>query len=222
MAVHVGMYQDKGRSLSLLTSIVNGQLRVKDHAVDATISLNPNNAAFADVGEWVQKGATTLSRPATAINVFEVASLQFNGAAGANILPPKLVWSERGGTDVQALEKLPIIEGGIIEGTFNLWVKASTENIVVGDLLGVCWIQGNSAAIDGTDISALTGFTGDKGVLYKMGNADRSDTATLVSLGVTAGDVLWCVGVATSVVTASGDTLQAEIFSSPIPVTIKA
>jgi len=221
MAAICGIYRDKGRSLTLLTSIVKDNIRVRDHAVATSISLNPNNAEFADVGEWVQKGAASVSRPTVVLATPEVAGIVH--AAGGSSAPemPKLVWSERGGTDVQAAEKMPIIEGGgSVEGTFGMWIAEAAQGISVGDRLGVVYIQGDDT-VDGTLLTTLSNYTGTKGILYAIGTGVVGGTALILDdLGIAAADKVWCVGVATGAATANAGTLQAEIYSTPYLVTI--
>ena len=200
MAIVNGSYQDKGRCLDIETSIMD--VRVLDYAYDATyISLDPTNANFVDVGEWLVVSDESLSRPA-AVSGTPVPS----GGTGA-VPIPRCVFADRGMMDVQSVGKIPVLLQGGVEGLFRLW--ACDVGIADGDELTVIWFTGNDPIF-----TTATGFTGIKGVLCPP------TVTNFTNLGVPSGTyVAWIVGVAKEAA-AAGTALRVELYSTPSRLSI--
>ena len=204
MAIY-GVYKDKGRSLRLMTSIL--EARIKDFALhDDSISLDPLNAAYVDIGEFVVRLQAECKRPTVAL-----LDVVFAGEAGA-LEMPKCVFSERGSLDTQSVEKIPLLTEGILEGQFHVWAADSAVN--AGDELCVAFFNGADATWGG---ASGIGYTGVKGVLFPFVGTELIGAGGLTPATEYS---LWVVGVATSSVSATGEMLQAEIYSTPLKKTI--
>jgi len=207
MALINGVYKDKGRSMTLRTSIVK-DIRVRDYAVASTdrISYNPNNAAYCDVGEWVQMTASDgIDRPSQdpSANDIDATHSTISGTVNC-VTRPALVWYERGGTDVQAVQKVPIIVQGTIEIDTYMW--AAETGIAAGEELCVVYADGDNAKF----VTSM-GFTGIKGILTTPTTvATTGNIHTIAGIGQN----IWIVGVAMEAAVA-GAPLLAQIYSMP-------
>jgi len=209
MASITGVYADKGRSLTLRSSILD--IRTRDYSLASTrISLDPDNEAFVDVGEWVlHSGAENIDRPLNDAAGNPLSAVLSTLAGNANALSrPMLAWTERGGTDVQALEKVPCIAQGIIECDTRIW--SAEAAIAEGEELCVMFIDGSNAYYAAGGGTAV-GFTGIKGILVGMSTV----LSGAVAFGCTGGAMsVWVVGVALEAA-ANATPLMVQIHSVP-------
>jgi len=203
MAIY-GQYKDKGRSLRLMTSILKA--RIKDFYPEDTVSTDPLDAAYVDIGEFVLRTQAGCKRPT--VSLLDVV---FAGQAEA-LEMPKCVFSERGSLDIQSVNKIPLLTEGILEGQF--WVWAADSAVNAGDELCVAFFNGVDATWGGT---AGIGYTGCKGVLFPFVGTELIGAG---GLDLATEYELWVVGVATSSVAATGAVLQAEIYSTPLKKSI--
>lgn len=213
MAIINGIYKDKGRGVELKTSILD--VRIKSYPYDTdTISVDPTDEDFADVGEWVLLNASgelvrpTKSAGGTALS--GAAKAVIAGATNAAAGPPYMVYSDRGAMDVQASGKIPVLKQGQKEGEFGLYV--SEGSATVGEELLVMFVDGAHGGF-----TTATGFSGVKGVLVTM-----TDVITIGSLNgsfdLDGGATFnaWCVGFLTDTTAAGSGVVSAELYSSPL------